>query len=154
MGEARGRFFSEQLGGEVRVLSVGIETKLSSLSYCSNAQHPKNMFCVCFFLQAAMLKWNKYADKKLEFYDQLLIDIIRKNNSPGVREFMRLLALCHTVMVEEKEGEFALFTGPPFTGLWPEWKPECWFGENFASFIEVAERIPAEGAGIGWKNAI
>ncbi|ETE59170.1 putative phospholipid-transporting ATPase IK, partial [Ophiophagus hannah] len=49
------------------------------------------------------LSWNKYIDKKLEFHDQLLLDTIRRDQDPVVREYMRLLALCHTVMVEEKE---------------------------------------------------
>ncbi|XP_063003395.1 phospholipid-transporting ATPase IK [Elgaria multicarinata webbii] len=51
----------------------------------------------------AFWEWNKYLDRKLEFYDPLLLDTIQKNDDPVVREFLRLLALCHTVMVEEKE---------------------------------------------------
>ncbi|XP_063145263.1 phospholipid-transporting ATPase IK [Candoia aspera] len=50
--------------------------------------------------------WNKYLDKKLEFHNQLLLDTIRQDQDTVAREYMRLLALCHTVMVEEKESEW------------------------------------------------
>uniref|UniRef100_A0A8C6VCD9 Phospholipid-transporting ATPase n=1 Tax=Naja naja TaxID=35670 RepID=A0A8C6VCD9_NAJNA len=59
------------------------------------------------------LSWNKYIDKKLEFHDQLLLDTIRRDQDPVVREYMRLLALCHTVMVEEKESELVYQAASP-----------------------------------------
>ncbi|XP_026536904.1 phospholipid-transporting ATPase IK [Notechis scutatus] len=59
------------------------------------------------------LSWNKYIDKKLEFHDQLLLDTIRSDQDPVVREYMRLLALCHTVMVEEKESELVYQAASP-----------------------------------------
>lgn len=49
--------------------------------------------------------WNKYADKKFEFNDQSLISCIRSKKDAQVLEFFKLLSLCHTVMVEQKEGE-------------------------------------------------
>lgn len=45
---------------------------------------------------------NFYAEKTFSFYDQRLPDEIDKEN-PKVFEFFKLLALCHTVMVEVKE---------------------------------------------------
>ncbi|CAE1294791.1 E7.6.2.1 [Acanthosepion pharaonis] len=45
---------------------------------------------------------NFYAEKTFCFYDQRLLDEIDKEN-PKVFEFFKLLALCHTVMVEIKE---------------------------------------------------
>ncbi|KAM3856009.1 phospholipid-transporting ATPase IK isoform 3-T3 [Vipera latastei] len=59
------------------------------------------------------LSWNKYIDKKLEFHDQLLLDTIRRDQDPIVREYIRLLALCHTVMVEEKENELVYQAASP-----------------------------------------
>jgi hypothetical protein len=39
-----------------------------------------------------------------EFYDQSLLDDIRRGN-PHTQEFFRLLAVCHTVMPELKDGK-------------------------------------------------
>ena len=43
-------------------------------------------------------------EKKFKFFDKALIDDIR-NDDANVYEFFRLLALCHTVMSEEKPGK-------------------------------------------------
>uniref|UniRef100_A0A8C1KK17 Phospholipid-transporting ATPase n=1 Tax=Cyprinus carpio TaxID=7962 RepID=A0A8C1KK17_CYPCA len=49
--------------------------------------------------------WNSLADSKFCFHDHKLVEAV-KSGSPEVRAFFRLLALCHTVMAEEKtEGE-------------------------------------------------
>ena len=46
-----------------------------------------------------------HADKNFDFYDQRLMDLIQ-NKDPEGGEFFRLLALCHTVMPEYKDGEY------------------------------------------------
>jgi len=38
-----------------------------------------------------------------EFYDGRLLELV-KQGDPHVHQFFRLLALCHTVMPEEKNG--------------------------------------------------
>jgi magnesium-transporting ATPase (P-type) len=43
-------------------------------------------------------------DDDFEWYDQKLIDAIKKNDQ-DVCPFFLLLALCHTVMPEEKDGK-------------------------------------------------
>uniref|UniRef100_A0A8C1V280 Phospholipid-transporting ATPase n=1 Tax=Cyprinus carpio TaxID=7962 RepID=A0A8C1V280_CYPCA len=49
--------------------------------------------------------WNPLADPKFCFHDHKLVEVV-KSGSPEVQAFFRLLALCHTVMPEEKtEGE-------------------------------------------------
>uniref|UniRef100_H3BZ74 Phospholipid-transporting ATPase n=1 Tax=Tetraodon nigroviridis TaxID=99883 RepID=H3BZ74_TETNG len=49
--------------------------------------------------------WNKLADPKFAFYDHSLMEAV-KDGKAEVQDFFRLLALCHTVMPEEKkEGE-------------------------------------------------
>ncbi|XP_041825184.1 phospholipid-transporting ATPase ID-like [Melanotaenia boesemani] len=49
--------------------------------------------------------WNQLADPKFVFHDHNLLKTVREGN-PEVQAFFRLLALCHTVMPEEKkEGE-------------------------------------------------
>ncbi|KAM4634801.1 phospholipid-transporting ATPase ID-like isoform 1-T2 [Polymixia lowei] len=50
-------------------------------------------------------KWNSLADPKFVFHDHSLVETVREGN-PEAQAFFRLLALCHTVMPEEKtEGE-------------------------------------------------
>ncbi|TRY65283.1 hypothetical protein DNTS_015442, partial [Danionella cerebrum] len=54
--------------------------------------------------------WNSLADPKFLFHDHQLVEAV-KLGSPEVHAFFRLLALCHTVMPEEKrEDEGALVT--------------------------------------------
>ncbi|KAK2818941.1 hypothetical protein Q5P01_024502 [Channa striata] len=49
--------------------------------------------------------WNHMADPKFVFHDHSLVETVREGN-PEAQAFFRLLALCHTVMPEEKkEGE-------------------------------------------------
>ncbi|KAI4876349.1 hypothetical protein NFI96_017814 [Prochilodus magdalenae] len=49
--------------------------------------------------------WNSLADPKFCFHDHMLVEAV-KQGSTEVQAFFRLLALCHTVMPEEKtEGE-------------------------------------------------
>ncbi|XP_041069580.1 phospholipid-transporting ATPase IC isoform X2 [Carcharodon carcharias] len=47
--------------------------------------------------------WNNYADGNLKFYDHYLPQIIRSGKDPVAEEFFKLLALCHTVMVEDND---------------------------------------------------
>ncbi len=47
---------------------------------------------------------NPMHEASFEFYDQSLLDKVRGGDR-DCREFFRLLALCHTVMPEEKNGE-------------------------------------------------
>lgn len=49
--------------------------------------------------------YNELADPKFKFYDNTLVDAVKSGDS-SVHLFFRSLALCHTVMAEEKvEGE-------------------------------------------------
>uniref|UniRef100_A0A668ACU1 Phospholipid-transporting ATPase n=1 Tax=Myripristis murdjan TaxID=586833 RepID=A0A668ACU1_9TELE len=51
--------------------------------------------------------WNRYADRKFQFMDHSLVALIRSRKDKDALEFFKLLSLCHTVMVEQKEGEGA-----------------------------------------------
>ncbi|XP_075759356.1 phospholipid-transporting ATPase IK isoform X2 [Pelodiscus sinensis] len=62
---------------------------------------------------AAGLSWNPYADSKAEFHDPSLLEAVLRNDDPVTREFLRLLALCHTVMVEEKESQLVYQAASP-----------------------------------------
>ncbi|XP_065278397.1 phospholipid-transporting ATPase IK [Emys orbicularis] len=57
--------------------------------------------------QKASVSWNPYVDRTAEFHDPALLETVLQNDDPVTREFLRLLALCHTVMVEEKDSELA-----------------------------------------------
>ncbi|XP_075031954.1 phospholipid-transporting ATPase IK [Calonectris borealis] len=48
------------------------------------------------------LTWSHHGEKKVDFCDTTLLEATRRDSDPVLREFLRLLALCHTVMVEEK----------------------------------------------------
>ncbi|GCC25274.1 hypothetical protein chiPu_0003683 [Chiloscyllium punctatum] len=57
--------------------------------------------------------WNTFADEKLKFYDCSLLELIRSGDDPGVHEFFKLLAVCHTVMVEAKDGQLTYQAASP-----------------------------------------
>ncbi|XP_022330149.1 phospholipid-transporting ATPase ID-like isoform X3 [Crassostrea virginica] len=46
---------------------------------------------------------NQYAEENFEFFDQRLLDAVQ-SNKPLVHDFFKILALCHTVMPEVKDG--------------------------------------------------
>ena len=48
---------------------------------------------------------NPMAEPDFKFYDKSLLDDVKRGD-PNVHEFFRLLALCHTVMPEYKEGKY------------------------------------------------
>uniref|UniRef100_A0A8C9R2G9 Phospholipid-transporting ATPase n=1 Tax=Scleropages formosus TaxID=113540 RepID=A0A8C9R2G9_SCLFO len=50
------------------------------------------------------LSWNPFSRGGLQFSDQRLVDKLRDQDSTEVREFFTVLALCHTVMAEWKDG--------------------------------------------------
>lgn len=55
------------------------------------------------------LSWNPLADPKFVFHDQSLVETVREGNA-AAQAFFRLLAVCHTVMPEEKkDGEWDLW---------------------------------------------
>lgn len=55
--------------------------------------------------QTVDFSFNNLADPRFRFHDHALVEAV-KLETPEVHAFFRLLALCHTVMVEgKKEGE-------------------------------------------------
>ncbi|XP_067839979.1 phospholipid-transporting ATPase IC isoform X2 [Heptranchias perlo] len=60
--------------------------------------------------------WNSYADGNLKFYDHYLPQLIRSGKDPTAGEFFKLLALCHTVMVEDNNGQIAYQAASPDEG--------------------------------------
>ena len=62
--------------------------------------------CVKSFLQRTPrldFSGNPYSEANFEFYDKRVTNQIKSGNK-DFEEFFTLLALCHTVMPEEKDG--------------------------------------------------
>ncbi|XP_036027102.1 phospholipid-transporting ATPase IK [Onychomys torridus] len=57
--------------------------------------------------------WNLFADGKLQFYNEELESIVRGQQDREVQEFWRLLAICHTVMVQEKDNQLLYQAASP-----------------------------------------
>ncbi|KAK2818840.1 hypothetical protein Q5P01_024401 [Channa striata] len=60
--------------------------------------------------------WNTFADKKFQFMDHSLVALIRSGKDKDVTEFFKLLSLCHTVMVEHKDGDLVYQAASPDEG--------------------------------------
>ncbi|XP_026720946.1 phospholipid-transporting ATPase IK [Athene cunicularia] len=59
------------------------------------------------------LTWSHRGEKKLDFCDATLLEAAWRDSDPVLREFLRLLALCHTVMVEEKGDQLVYQAASP-----------------------------------------
>ncbi|XP_034854084.1 phospholipid-transporting ATPase IK [Mirounga leonina] len=57
--------------------------------------------------------WNKFADGKFLYRNAKLMCAVRDNEDKMVREFWRLLAICHTVMVQEKDNQLVYQAASP-----------------------------------------
>ncbi|KFW70637.1 putative phospholipid-transporting ATPase IK, partial [Pygoscelis adeliae] len=68
--------------------------------------------CLCL-LQGSGLTWSHHGEKKLDFCDATLLEAAWRDSDPVLREFLRLLALCHTVMVEEKGDQLVYQAASP-----------------------------------------
>ncbi|XP_030647206.1 probable phospholipid-transporting ATPase IM [Chanos chanos] len=67
-------------------------------------------------MQSVDFSFNPLADPKFHFYDHSLVEAV-KLEDPEVQSFFRLLALCHTVMAEEKsEGDLSYQAQSPDEG--------------------------------------
>ncbi|KAM4719636.1 phospholipid-transporting ATPase IC [Anableps anableps] len=60
--------------------------------------------------------WNKHADKKFQFVDHFLVANIKSRKDKDALEFFKLLSLCHTVMVENNNGELVYQAASPDEG--------------------------------------
>ncbi|NWI62084.1 AT8B3 ATPase, partial [Todus mexicanus] len=65
------------------------------------------------WVQGSGLTWSHHGKKKLDFRNTTLLEAARRDSDPVLREFLRLLALCHTVMVEEKGDQLVYQAASP-----------------------------------------
>uniref|UniRef100_A0A3B4T7E9 Phospholipid-transporting ATPase n=1 Tax=Seriola dumerili TaxID=41447 RepID=A0A3B4T7E9_SERDU len=60
--------------------------------------------------------WNPQADRKFQFMDHSLVACVRSRKDKDATEFFKLLSLCHTVMVEHKDGDLVYQAASPDEG--------------------------------------
>lgn len=70
-----------------------------------NSENIRRISVLSFSSQPVDWSWNGLADKKFQFMDHSLVACIRSRKDRDVTEFFKLLSLCHTVMVENKDGK-------------------------------------------------
>lgn len=54
--------------------------------------------------------FNPEHEEEFKFYDRSLLDAVKRGD-PNVHDFFRLLALCHTVMPDQKNGRLEYQVG-------------------------------------------
>ncbi|NXM76026.1 AT8B3 ATPase, partial [Serilophus lunatus] len=59
------------------------------------------------------LSWDHHGEQKSDVCDATLLEAAQRDSDPVLREFLRLLALCHTVMVEERGGQLVYQAASP-----------------------------------------
>ncbi|NXI73727.1 AT8B3 ATPase, partial [Anseranas semipalmata] len=59
------------------------------------------------------LTWSRRGEKTLDSRDVGLLEAARRDSDPVLREFLRLLALCHTVLVEERGDQLVYQAASP-----------------------------------------
>uniref|UniRef100_A0A3Q3XA32 Phospholipid-transporting ATPase n=1 Tax=Mola mola TaxID=94237 RepID=A0A3Q3XA32_MOLML len=109
--QARTTTLNEELGQIKYIFSdkTGTLTQnIMTFNKCSisgKIEKVDGMMLTCDRGERMDFSWNSLADPKFAFYDHSLVETV-KEGIPEAQAFFRLLALCHTVMPEEKkEGE-------------------------------------------------
>uniref|UniRef100_A0A8C7FU36 Phospholipid-transporting ATPase n=1 Tax=Oncorhynchus kisutch TaxID=8019 RepID=A0A8C7FU36_ONCKI len=97
--------FSDKTGTLTQNIMVFNKCSINGKSYGTSSRTA----CVDF-------SFNPLSDRKFKFHDHSLLEAI-KMEEPSVQDFFRLLALCHTVMPEEKnEGDLVYQAQSPDEG--------------------------------------
>uniref|UniRef100_A0A8K9UJV1 Phospholipid-transporting ATPase n=1 Tax=Oncorhynchus mykiss TaxID=8022 RepID=A0A8K9UJV1_ONCMY len=102
--------FSDKTGTLTQNIMVFNKCSINGKSYGTRDSR-------CAFRTACVdFSFNPLSDRKFKFHDSSLLEAI-KMEEPSVQDFFRLLALCHTVMPEEKnEGDLVYQAQSPDEG--------------------------------------
>ncbi|NXH86579.1 AT8B3 ATPase, partial [Edolisoma coerulescens] len=116
--EARSTSLNDQLGQIEYIFSdkTGTLTQniMSFKKCCVNGTIYGNPGWETFVgAQGSGLSWQHAGEQKLDVCDVTLLEAAQRDNDPVLREFLRLLALCHTVMVEDRGDQLVYQAASP-----------------------------------------
>ncbi|KAM7369358.1 hypothetical protein PAMP_013632 [Pampus punctatissimus] len=85
--------------------------------------------------------WNQDADKKFQFMDHSLVAIVQSKKDKEALEFFKLLSLCHTVMVDNKDvrfpdGRIRLYCKGADTVIYERLSPNSKYKENTQTALD------------------
>ncbi|NXC62731.1 AT8B3 ATPase, partial [Aleadryas rufinucha] len=116
--EARSTSLNDQLGQIEYIFSdkTGTLTQniMSFKKCCVNGTIYGNLGWEEFVgAQGSGLGWEHPGEHKSDVCDVTLLEAAQRDNDPVLREFLRLLALCHTVMVEDRGDQLVYQAASP-----------------------------------------
>uniref|UniRef100_A0A673YFQ5 Phospholipid-transporting ATPase n=1 Tax=Salmo trutta TaxID=8032 RepID=A0A673YFQ5_SALTR len=114
--KARTTTLNEQLGQIEYIFSDKTGTLTQNIMAFKKCTIAGRTFGKTNLLYLVDFTWNKYADKKFEYLDHTLVACIQSKKDKDTLEFFKLLSLCHTVMVEQKEDELVYQAASPDEG--------------------------------------